>query len=209
MSVSYTYISKFYGLLDIIFFRNNSNNPRNFILSRIPNENRKILEIAIGTAMNSILVAKNRPKVTIVGIDLSEEMLSIAKNNVKKCGVQNIELVKMDGEKMIFESETFDFIIISLLLHELREDIANNILKECFKILKRNGKMLILEWEEPKKIIQKVLFFIMKLLEPKEYKIFMKKDLNKYFAKNHFQITEIEYGDYSKVIELIKSTNCT
>ena len=209
MAVSYKLISKFYGLLDIVFFRDNSNNPRNLILKKIPNENKKILEIATGTAMNSILVAKNRPKVTIVGVDLSEEMLDIAKNNIKRYGIQNIEFVKMDGEKMTFENETFDYIIISLLLHELREDTANNILKECFKILKQNGKIFILEWEEPKKNVQKVLFSIIKLLEPKEYKIFMKKDLNKYFAMNRLQITEIEYGDYSKVIELIKSPNCT
>jgi demethylmenaquinone methyltransferase/2-methoxy-6-polyprenyl-1,4-benzoquinol methylase len=209
MAVSYKIISKFYGLLDIIYFRNNSNNPRNLILQKIPNENKKILEIAVGTAMNSILIAKNRPKVIIVGIDLSEEMLDIAKNKVKKNRIQNIEFAKMDGGMMTFENEAFDFIIVSLLLHELREDITNNLLKECYKVLKQDGKIFILEWEEPKKIIQKVLFSIIKLLEPREYKIFMKKDLNKYFSKNSFKINEIEYGDYSKVIELIKITNRT
>ena len=207
MTVSYTLISKFYGLLDIIFFKNNPYNPRNMILNKIPNDNKKLLEIAVGTAMNSILIAKNRPKINIVGIDLSEEMLKIAENNIKKNGIQNIELVKMDGGNMVFEDETFDYIIISLLLHELKECVANKLLKECIKILKQNGKIFILEWEKPKIFIQKILFFIIGLLEPKEYKIFMKKDLNRYFEKNDFKINEIEYGDYSKVIELIKSAN--
>ena len=170
------------------------------------------MEIAIGTAVNSILIAKNRPKLNIVGIDLSKEMLNIAEAKIKEYGIQNIELIKMDGENMVFQKESFDFIIISLLLHELKECEANNLLKECDKVLKQNGKIFILEWEKPKKFMQKVLFFVIELLEQlaqKEYKLFMKKDLNKYFGENGFKVNEIEYGNYSKVIELIKSANCT
>jgi demethylmenaquinone methyltransferase/2-methoxy-6-polyprenyl-1,4-benzoquinol methylase len=179
------------------------------LVNKIPDNDSKLLEIAIGTGKNSILLAKNKPKINIIGIDLSDEMLKIAKNNIMKEKIKNIELMKMDGTNMTFRDETFDFITISLLFHELPEQVANKILSECIKKLKHNGKLYILEWEEPKKIIQKIMFLPIKIFEPKEYKIFMKKDLNAYFDKNGFQIKSIEYGNYSKVIELSKSTNST
>jgi len=60
MSVSYAIISKFYGLLDKIFFKNNCNNLRYILLNKIPNNDLKLLEIAVGTGENSILIAKNK-----------------------------------------------------------------------------------------------------------------------------------------------------
>jgi demethylmenaquinone methyltransferase/2-methoxy-6-polyprenyl-1,4-benzoquinol methylase len=212
MFISYAFISKFYGLLDKVYFRNNCNNPRFILLNKIPNNDSKLLEIAIGTAENSILLAKQKPSINIVGIDLSKEMLEIAQNKIKKEKIANIELIKMDAMNIIFDNETFDYIIISLLLHEIPESIADKILNECIKKLKSNGKLYVIEWEEPQNIIQKIMFLIIKLMEPlanKEFKIFMKKDLNKYFLKNGFQIKSIEYGDYTKIIELVKSTTCT
>jgi demethylmenaquinone methyltransferase/2-methoxy-6-polyprenyl-1,4-benzoquinol methylase len=205
MSISYSLISKFYGLLDIIYFRKKCNNPRYILLDKIMNNDSKILEIVIGTAENSILLAKHKSKINIIGIDLSEDMLEIAKNKTKKENIVNIDLIKMDAMNMKFDNETFDFIIISLLLHEIPENIANKILNECIRILKSDGKIYVLEWEEPNKIIKKIIFSIIKVFEPKWYKQFMKKDLSIYFMENNLKINSIEYGDYSKVIELIKS----
>jgi ubiquinone/menaquinone biosynthesis C-methylase UbiE len=207
MLVSYKFQSKIYGLLDIIYFRNNPNNPRNILLSKIKNMDSKLLEIAVGTAKNSILIAKQNPKIDIIGIDLSEEMLEIARSKIRKEHIENIELIKMNGTDMAFRNETFDFIIVSLLLHEIPENVSNIILHECIKVLKNNGKLYVIEWGEPKKIFQKIIFSTIKPFEPKEFKVFMKKDLNKYFKENGFEINSIEYGDYSKVIELVKNNN--
>lgn len=204
MPISYVFISKFYGLLDLIYFKNNSFNPRKILLNKIPNNDINLLEIAIGTGKNSILLAKNRPKLNIVGIDISQEMLKIAQNNLEKEKISNVELINMNATNMAFKYETFDVIVISLLFHELKSDVANKILEECKKILKSDGKILLLEWEEPKKLFQKLMFLLIKLSEPKEFKEFIKKDLDNYFNENGFQIKSIEYGDYSKVVEIIK-----
>ena len=204
MSISYKIISKFYGLLDIIYFKNNLKNPRLIILNKIKNSDSMLLEIAVGTAKNSILLAKNDPNLKIIGIDLSEQMLKIARKLVTKENIPNIEFMKMDGTNLQFNKETFDYIIVSLLLHELTEDVSDKIFNGCLNVLKNDGKIYILEWEEPKKILQKIMFLMIKLIEPKEYKHFMAKDLDKYFSKNGFKINSIEYGDYSKVMELMK-----
>jgi demethylmenaquinone methyltransferase/2-methoxy-6-polyprenyl-1,4-benzoquinol methylase len=212
MGISYKLISKFYGLLDKVYFKNNDNNPRFILSKKIQNNVSKLLEIAIGTAENSILLAKQNPNINIVGIDLSMEMLKIAQNRIYNENINNIELKKMDAMNIEFDDQTFDYIVISLLLHEISENNANIILSECLKVLKNNGKLYIIEWEEPNSIIQKILFSIIKFMEPfanKEFKTFMKKDLKIYFLKNGFQVKSIEHGDYSKVIELVKSATST
>jgi demethylmenaquinone methyltransferase/2-methoxy-6-polyprenyl-1,4-benzoquinol methylase len=200
MSVSYKLISKFYGLLDIIYFRKNT--PRKIILNKISNENMNLLEIAVGTAENIILFGENRPNLNITGIDISMDMLEIARKKIEKKNIKNIKIMKMDALNLDFQNKTFDLIIISLLFHEIPENISNKILSQCKNVLKNNGSIYILEWEKPKKILQRILFFVIELMEPKEFKIFMKKDLREYFNKIGLKIKSIEYGDYSKVIEL-------
>jgi ubiquinone/menaquinone biosynthesis C-methylase UbiE len=179
------------------------------LINKIPNNNLRILEIAVGTAKNSVLLAKDKPNLKITGIDLSKEMLDIARKDIEKNNISNIELLKMDATNMTFENETFDGIIVSLLLHEMTEDLSHKVLTECLRVLKNNGKIYVLEWEKPKKIFEKILFLGVTIFEPREFKIFMEKDLNVYFSKNGLQISDIEYGDYSKVIELLKSVTNT
>ena len=205
MLISYKIQSKIYGLLDIIYFRKKSLNPRYMLINKIPNNNLNILEIAVGTAKNSILLAENKPNVKITGIDLSKEMLKIAQKTIKKNNISNIELLTMDGTNMTFENETFDFIIVSLLLHELPENLSDRVLYECSRVLKNKGKIYVIEWERPKKIIEKILFFTIELFEPRNFRQFLAKDLNEYFNKNGLRIETTEYGDYSKVMELSKS----
>ena len=207
MAVSYKFISKIYRSIDFFYFKKNS--PRLILLDKIPNGDYRILEIAIGTSENSIILAKNKPDLKIIGIDLSDEMLKIAKNRIMNENIKNIELYKMNALDIQFETNSIDFIIISLLFHEIPEEMANKILAECKKVLKKDGKIIIIEWEFPKKFFQKLLFLLIKLFEPKEFKNFMKKDLKLYFNKNGLGIKNIDYGNYSKVIELEKSETST
>ena len=75
-------------------FKKNDNNPRFILSKKIKNNVSKLIEIAIGTAENSILLAKQNPKINIVGIDLSMEVLEIAKNRIYNENIANIELKK-------------------------------------------------------------------------------------------------------------------
>ena len=212
MSISYNVISKFYGLLDKIYFKDKQKNPRYILSNKIQNNDLNLLEIAVGTAENIILIAKQNPKLNIIGIDLSEQMLKIAQNKITKDNINNVELIKMDATNMTFDNKTFDYIIISLLLHELKEEISNKILNQCLKILKNNGKIYVIEWNYPKKLSQKIKFSMINFLEPftnKDFTQFVKKDFYEYFGKNGFQIKGIEYGDYTKIMELEKSATST
>ncbi len=205
MNLQYKVVSKFYGLLDVLFFNNPNTSPRTAMLKRIPDDKTKILEICVGTAENSILIAENRPNAEIIGIDLSKDMLALAEQKINARGIKNIKTLVMDATNTIFEDSSFDVVIISLVLHEIDEEIRHKIMNESKRVLRKKGKILIIEWDKPKKLIQRPLFSVIKLLEPKGFQDFLRLDIKKYAEKFSLMVINEEKCDYTQVIEMIKS----
>lgn len=199
----YKLISKIYGLLDVVYFRDNDKNPRKAVNDLIE-DGKSVLDICTGTAVGAITVSKAKPHTKIVGVDLSKEMLSIARLNIKKHNIHNIKLGRMDATKTKFQDNTFDVIIMSLVLHEMPPKLASAMLKEAKRLLKEDGKIIVVEWEPPKNFIQKILFLPIPLLEPKSYHSFVKVDVEKYFAGFGLHIDRLMHCDYTKVIALTK-----
>jgi len=124
------------------------------MLDFIPDEKLKVLEICIGTGTNSILISENRQNAEIVGIDLSEDMLAIAKEKIDKKGISNVKTILMDATNMKFDTNSFDVILISLVIHEVDNKIRNKIIKEAKRVLKNKGKIIIIEWDKPKNLFK-------------------------------------------------------
>ena len=199
MQVFYKIISKGYDLLDVIYFRNFKKSPRKAVLDRIY-ENEKILDVCTGTATNAITIAKEKTNAKIIGIDLSKDMLKVAQNKIRKNGLKNIRLYQMDATHLKFKSNCFDKILISLVLHELDEELAGKIITEATRVLKDSGEMIITEWEPSKQLFKRLLFAPIHYLEPKTYRKFIKMDLHSYFQKYGLNIYEYIPCDYTKVL---------
>lgn len=204
MSIQYHIISKFYDLIDVFYFNRKKTSPRQVMLDFISEENIKILDICIGTGTNSIIISEKRPNAEIVGIDLSEEMLTVAKQKIDKKGIRNIQTFVMDATNIKFDANSFDVILISLVLHEIDNKIRNKIIKEARRVLKSNGKIIIVEWDKPKKLIQKLIFLSIKMFEPKGFKQFLQLNLKDYFEKFSLNVISERKCDYSRIIEITK-----
>lgn len=200
----YKGMSKIYDLLDVLYFNNIERSPRKAVCDYLEPQDVKILDICTGTAANAIKIAKLKKDTQIVGIDISKEMLSIAKKKIKKNELDHIKLYEMDATATTFKDNTFDVILISLVLHEMPKELAEKILIEAKRILKPNGKVLVVEWEAPQSTLKKVLFYFIRKLEPKGFDEFLKMDINNYFGKYGLEIKEIKHCDYSKVLFLKK-----
>ena len=203
MQVFYKIISKGYDLLDVIYFRNFQKSPRKAVLDRIY-ENEKVLDLCTGTATNAINIAKKKTNAKIVGIDLSKDMLKVAQNKIRKNGLKNIRLFEMDATHLKFKSNCFDKILISLVLHELDEELAAKIITEANRVLKDSGEIIITEWEPSKQLSKRILFAPIHYLEPKTYRKFIKTDLYSYFERYGLSIQEDIHCDYTRVITLKK-----
>lgn len=204
MKVQYKIISKFYDLIDVFYFNKDISNPRKCVLEYIPNEKIKLLEVCIGTATNSVIIAEKRKNIEITGIDLSEEMLAIGKEKLNKKGIKNVSTIIMNATELKFDNNYFDVILISLVLHEVESITRDKIMKEIKRVLKRKGKLIIIEWEKPKKILQRLLFLLIEVSEPKWFKEFLNLDFKVYVKQFSLQVINEKKCDYTKIIEITK-----
>lgn len=199
----YKAMSRVYDLLDVIYFRKYDTSPRRVVNEAIK-DNDKILDLCTGTGTNAVNIAKKNTSVKIVGVDLSKEMLAVAKFKIEKEKLLNIELFQMDATDMSFEDNCFDKVLLSLVLHEMDEGVAASIINEAIRVLKPDGEIMITEWERSRKLLQKVIFFPIEALEPKPYKTFVVKNLYSYFEAFGLTVIEEIHCDYSKVLKLKK-----
>ena len=203
----YKWMSKCYDLLDFIYFHDNQNSPRKVTLDSI-NRHDRILDICTGTATNAIQIAMKKTSAKIVGIDISEEMLTVANNKLEKEHLSDhVKLVCGDATVMPFDAGCFDKVLLSLVLHEMDEALAGRVIKEAIRVLHSDGRILVTEWEPSKVLWRKLLFFPVHMLEPKTYHQFVKKDLYSYFRSFDLEVEKEIHCNYSRVLILKKNTS--
>ena len=203
----YRAMSGFYDLVDVIYFRNYKNSPRKVVFESIGNA-ETVLDMCTGTATNALKIAESKPLSKVIGIDLSKDMLKVAQGKVEKAEVPNIELCYMDAANMRFQDKYFDKILLSLVLHEIEEDLAGKMLLEAKRVLKDDGEIIVTEWEKSSKFFRRAVFFPIKILEPKPFKSFIEKDLYRYFAQYGLKVDSEVHCDYSRVLKLKKAECC-
>jgi len=124
---------------------------RKKVLQKIIQKNPDtILDIATGTGDLAIKFAKNSNASKITGLDISEGMLSVAKNKIKDTAISNkVEFIKGDSEALPFEDNSFDAITVSFGIRNFEHlEIG---LSEILRVLKPSGLFIILETSVPTK----------------------------------------------------------
>jgi demethylmenaquinone methyltransferase / 2-methoxy-6-polyprenyl-1,4-benzoquinol methylase len=118
-------------------------------LKLLRKENPKtILDVATGTADFAIESIKIINPSKVVGVDISEGMLSYGKEKIKKLNLQGtVELQYGDSENLPFENNTFDAVTVSYGVRNF-ENLEKG-LKSIFNVLKPGGSCLILEFSKP------------------------------------------------------------
>ncbi|WP_226388675.1 bifunctional demethylmenaquinone methyltransferase/2-methoxy-6-polyprenyl-1,4-benzoquinol methylase UbiE [Penaeicola halotolerans] len=115
-----------------------------------------ILDIATGTGDFAIeALALNPDK--IIGVDISEGMLNEGKKKLKKMKLDHkIELQVGDSEKLLFEDNKFDAVIVSFGVRNF-ENLEKG-LADMQRVLRPGGKTVIVEFSKPKAFPMKQLY---------------------------------------------------
>jgi len=102
----------------------------------------KVLDVGTGTGMLAIEFAKGIPGVEVVGLDLSDVVLELARDNAQKSGVSSrVSFEKGDAQDMPFEDDTFDLVISGNTLHLLKNPVR--MFNEIQRVLKPGGRFLV------------------------------------------------------------------
>ncbi len=85
----------------------------------------------------------------VYAIDVQQELLSRIKNNANKEGLNNVEViwgdVEKDGGSGLLKS-SIDAVIISNIFFSIEDKIG--FIKEVSRVLKPNGKVLVVDWKD-------------------------------------------------------------
>lgn len=204
----YSFMSACYDLLDKIWFSDKGENPRDIIEKLIPNRASTVLDMCCGTFSNGLPIARKNPNNKVIGLDRSEAMLNEARRKVKEAELKNVELLCQDATRTGFKNESFDYIIIGLVLHECDEILWNRILSEAHRLLKNDGKLIILEWEKQSAIGRKIKFAPIYALEVlgnlKFFKEMYYSDKSSFFGKYRFELIEKYECNYTVVLSMRK-----
>ncbi len=201
IKLKYWLLSFFYDLVEIFFSFSTETNPRHGLARLIPNDDLQILDVCFGTGNSTLLVAKNNNRNMITGLDLSVDMLKVANRKIRKQGISNIKTVRMDAASMDLEDESFDVATSSFGLHEMEYPVMESIIKEMNRVLKRGGKLYLVDYQIQNTATKRFLFRVYLLLtSPPHVKDFLKYDWEAIMKECGFRIDKIEPYKISQVI---------
>ena len=111
---------------------------------------RNIADLATGTGDLALALQNKLPDVDITGVDYLAEMLELARQK----GLRHVLL--SDAMKLPFADDSFDCITIAFGLRNLEN--CSGALTEFARVLKSNGKLLVLEFSLPTKPILRAIY---------------------------------------------------
>lgn len=109
---------------------------------------QNVLDVATGTADVAIMAAKMLKPKSITGIDISNQMLDFGRVKIAKEGLESvITLETGDSENLRFDTGTFDAVTVAFGVRNF-ENLEKG-LSEMNRVLRTNGRIVILEFSKP------------------------------------------------------------
>jgi arsenite methyltransferase len=145
------------------------------------NPDEIVLDLGSGGGIDVLLSAKRvGPSGKVFGIDMSDEMLALARDNQKKAGIENVEFLKGEIENIPLPDGVVDVIISNCVINlSVNKDRA---LKEAVRVLKPGGRLavsdIVFRGTMPVEIRRNVELWIGCIagaLEETEYKVKLEK----------------------------------
>ena len=120
---------------------------------------KRILDIATGTGDFAILSAKRIQPQQIIGADISEGMMAVGREKVKKKNMQDIiSFQREDCMHLSFPDDSFDAVTSAYGVRNFQNLDAG--LSEMYRVLRTGGHLLIVELSTPPRFPMKQLFWV-------------------------------------------------
>lgn len=142
-----------------------------------------LLDVGCGTGNTITLLNEQFSNKEYTGMDLSENMIKVAEN--KK--IKNATFIQGDAENMPFKNNQFDVIVCKESFHHYPN--VEKFFKECYRILKPGGRLIIMDMTPPVQIIRWIYnHFILSLMNTGDVHVYDIKETEDIYRANRFRI---------------------
>lgn len=157
------------------------------ILAKVP-PSRAILDLACGTGIVTLALARRNPQARVVGVDVTEDYLQIARQKARELGA-NVKFIHADAETVALEG-TFDCITSSYIPKYVD---ANKLLENVTPALRPGGVIVLHDFLYPRHLLaqkiwhgyNRVLNFVGRRLFP-EWQVVFDNNLTELIVRSNW-----------------------
>jgi ubiquinone/menaquinone biosynthesis C-methylase UbiE len=141
VSRTYTRLAPLYEL----WARAAESKPRRRVLElAAPTEGEDVLEVATGTGVQLVSLARARQRGRTAGVEIAEGMLDQTRRRIEAAGLADrVELIQGSALELPFEDATFDLLVNGYMLDLLPRDDIPVALGEFSRVLRPGGRVVL------------------------------------------------------------------
>lgn len=106
----------------------------------------RVLDVACGPGEWALDLAFAYPEIEVIGIDISQQMIEVAREQARIQGIENIQFHEMDATKPLgFPDSYFDLVNARAIVAVIPRTVWPTFMQECVRILRPGGTIRLTE----------------------------------------------------------------
>jgi ubiquinone/menaquinone biosynthesis C-methylase UbiE len=159
---------------------------REVVLAISVTERDRVLDVATGTGEQALAFAA--AGADVVGVDLSEAMLAIAR---RKRHAGRVLFQQADATALPFEASSFDVVSISFALHEMPTSVRAAALAEMARVARPQARLVVVDYRLPtRRVWRGAVFRVVSLYEGQLFVDFVRSDLRAELSGAGFDVID-------------------
>ena len=135
------------------------------LISCLPGNLNAVLDVASGTGTLTRAIKNSFPATRVFGVDGDEDMLERARRALSPETQGSIAYDPGLAQQLPYQNDTFDATVSSLFFHHLIIEDKFLALRECYRVTRFGGTLVIADWGRAQNWLMRVMFLLVQCLD--------------------------------------------